>query len=413
MSHHQQVNEETCRYAYLDFDINSHRQKLATAAAFVDATDTRYGHSSKDLLSLGGSELSRLEELVANDHEWSSKAKDGIETRPPLCGNRIIVKLYWEVAPMACENFATLCLNGSLLPSQQSQGGKTKIKPPPIGECGKPLTYRNSAVHRIEPGFVIQAGDFVKCNGSGGESIYNGKKFKDERAGLALKHNKRGILSMGNSGKNSNSSQFYFTFSDKTPQCDGKHVIFGEILSGFEVLAALETVGSKDGTPTVPVTITDCGIFGPLITPAAGYWFDKPDPESFDGSTPLFVVRPRVVIVAPSEAVGSKFISALSSHCAVSSTLIHDGDDKSIASQLVDMLNSFQCDVVVVAPACSSVVDEISENPPSWAGSEAGLDVPIRIDEIILKAKPVEAVSKIHSNSWLATKRNDWKVDGV
>ena len=410
MSQHQ-VNEETCRFAYLDFDINNHRQKLATAANFVDATDTRYGHSSKDLLRLGGSELSRLEELVANDHEWSSKARDGIETRPPSCGNRIIVKLYWDVAPMACGNFATLCLNGSLLPSQHLQGGKAKIKPPPIGECGKPLTYRKSVVHRIEKGFVVQAGDFVKSNGSGGESIYNGKKFKDERAALALKHNKRGILSMGNSGKNSNSSQFYFTFGDSTPQCDGKHVIFGEIVSGFGVLAALEDVGSKDGTPTVPVTITDCGIFGPLITPAAGYWFDKPDPESFDGSTPLFIVRPRVSIVVPSDAVGSKFVSAVSSHCAVSSILIHDGDDKGTASQLMDMLNSFQCDIAIVAPACAAVIDEMSETPASWAESNAGLAIPL--DEILLKAKPVDALAEIHSSSWLATKRKEWKLDGV
>ena len=412
MSQHQQVNEETCRYAYLDFDIDDQRQKLATAAGFVDATDTRYGHSSKDLLSLGGSELSRLEELVANDHEWSSKARDGIEVRPPSCGNRIVVKLYWDVAPLACENFAALCLNGGLLPSQQLQGGKAKIKPPPTGECGKPLTYRKSVVHRIEPGFVVQAGDFVKSNGSGGESIYNGKKFKDERAGLALKHNKRGILSMGNSGKNSNSSQFYFTFGDSTPQCDGKHVIFGEIVSGFGVLAALEDVGSKDGTPTVPVTITDCGIFGPLITPAAGYWFDKPDPESFGGSTPLFVVRPRVVIVAPSDAVGSKFVSALSNNCAVGATLIHDGDEKSISSQLLDMLNGFQCDVVVVAPACAAVIDEIRETPASWIETN-DIDTPILVDEIILKAKPVEALAEIHSKSWLAMKRKEWKLDGL
>jgi len=140
MSQQQRVNAETCQYAFLDFDINHHRRKLATAAAFVHGTDTRYGHSSKDLLCLGGSELSRLEELMANDHEWSSKRKeDGVETRPPSCGNRIVVKLHWDASPLACENFATLCLNGRLLPRQEAEGGRTKIKPPPIGECGKPL----------------------------------------------------------------------------------------------------------------------------------------------------------------------------------------------------------------------------------------------------------------------------------
>ena len=71
-------------------------------------------------------------------------------------------------------------------------------------------------------------------NGSGGESIYNGKKFKDERAGLQLKHDCRGVVSMGNSGKNSNTSQFFITFQ-AAPQCDGKHVVFGKVVSGFEV----------------------------------------------------------------------------------------------------------------------------------------------------------------------------------
>lgn len=84
------------------------------------------------------------------------------------------------------------------------------------------------------PKFIVQGGDFVFGNGSGGESIYNGKKFKDERAGLGMKHDKAGVLSMGNSGKNSNTSQFFITL-DKAPQCDGKHVVFGEVISGMEV----------------------------------------------------------------------------------------------------------------------------------------------------------------------------------
>jgi cyclophilin family peptidyl-prolyl cis-trans isomerase len=124
--------------------------------------------------------------------EWKSRNDEvGIETRPPISGQRIVVKLDWNTAPLACENFATLCANGS--------GKQAKI---PIGDCGKPLTYRGSTIHRVIPGFVVQGGDFVKGNGSGGESIF-GKKFKDERAGLAVKLDRRGVLAMGNSGKNS------------------------------------------------------------------------------------------------------------------------------------------------------------------------------------------------------------------
>jgi hypothetical protein len=146
-----------------------------------------------------------------------------------------------------------------------------------------------------------------------------------------------------------------------------------------------------------------------LITPAAGFWFDKPQVDSFEGSTPVFVVRPRVIILAPSEAVASKFSLALSGHCAVCSTLINDGDDKSTASRLRHMLEAFQSDVAIVAPACASVVDEITETPASWMESTAD----IGINDIILIAKPVEAMAKIHKSSWLATRRSDWKLDGA
>lgn len=149
------VTATSAGYCFVDLDIDSHRLKLATAAAFVAATDSRYGFSSKDLRLLGGSELSRIEDLIATDHEWSSKVSSGVEIRPPSSGNRIVVKLFWDVAPLACENFATLCLHGSLLPGSTEK----KAKPAPLGECGKPLTYRGSSIHRVVPGFVAQGGD--------------------------------------------------------------------------------------------------------------------------------------------------------------------------------------------------------------------------------------------------------------
>jgi hypothetical protein len=117
---------------------------------------------------------------------------------------------------------------------------------------------------------------------------------------------------MGNSGKNSNSSQFFITLN-ATPQCNGKHVVFGEVVSGFSVLNYAKTFGSKDGTPSVPVTITDCGIFTPFETPAAGYWFDQPDNEAYSGVSPIFVVRPRVAVVAPVAAIVERFVKALES----------------------------------------------------------------------------------------------------
>ena len=150
------LNSSSASFCFLDFDLGNYREKLATAAAFVDATDSRYGFSSKDLKLLGGSEVSRIKDLISTDHEWSAKAACmGVEIRPPVAGNRIVIRLYWDVAPMACENFATLCANGSLLPGST----KKKAKPAPIGESGKPLTYRKSIVHRVVPKFIIQGGD--------------------------------------------------------------------------------------------------------------------------------------------------------------------------------------------------------------------------------------------------------------
>ena len=195
------------------------------------------------------------------------------------------MKLFWDIAPLACENFSTLCRNGDTTPTRENK----KPKSAPVGECGKPLTFKDSIIHRVLPGFVMQGGDFVFGNGSGGESIFNGKKFKDERAGLHLKHDKKGVLSMGNSGKNSNTSQFFITFGP-TPQCDGNHVIFGEVVSGWEVISAVEAVGDKKGEPIVPVEITACGIYDPLYSPSAGYWFDQPD-DSYAGSSPVFMCR--------------------------------------------------------------------------------------------------------------------------
>jgi peptidylprolyl isomerase len=393
------INADTCSLCFLDFDLDNHRSKLATAAAFVDATDSRYGFSSKDLRRLGGSELARVSEAIENDHEWASKHTEcgGIETKPPVCGNRIVVKLFWDVAPMACENFSTLCANGSSF-------GTTKPKPAPMGESGKPLTYRDSKVHRVQPGFVVQGGDFVFGNGSGGESIFNGKKFKDERAGLALKHDRRGILSMGNSGKNSNSSQWFLTF-DKAPQCDGKHVVFGELISGSQVLDEIEKLGSSSGEPTKPVSITDCGIFTPFETPGSGYWLDQPDAEAFTGISPVFVVWPRVAIIAPTEAVAQKFQSAMGASVSVNSSIAEDkfeGSD-AIVERISELLGNFHIDLIVIAPASSKIKDLVTL-PKSW-------EVLASLDQVLLESKPVDALSAVTSKSWIVQREGfqfDW-----
>mmetsp|Transcript_66 Transcript_66/g.91 ORF Transcript_66/g.91 Transcript_66/m.91 type:complete len:414 (-) Transcript_66:47-1288(-) len=402
------VNSKTCQLCYIDFDINNHRENLSLAAAFVDATDSRYGFSNKHLLKLGGSELSRIKDSLLMDHEWGTKAADEtVVTKLPQYGSRVIFRLYWDVAPLACENFATLCVNGGT--SLDICNNSKKPKPAPIGESGKALTYRKSTIHRVVPGFVVQGGDFVMGNGAGGESIYNGKKFKDERAGLLLRHDRELLLSMGNSGKNSNTSQFFVTF-DKAPQCDGKHVVFGEVVSGKEVIFELEKHGSSSGEPTVPIQITDCGAYAPLFTPGAGSWYDRPDPDSYSGKTPELIVQFRVGVIAPTMAVAKKFRSALGEH-AVTTLIAADeieGGDEEITRLVMKPLEKFSLDVVLTAPACASLLESL-EVPSSWIDASDALPNDFKTPtkgEVFLVAKPVDALAAV-TNSWVAN-RDGW-----
>lgn len=431
------ITEENASYCYLDVDVNHHREKLALSAAFVNATDARYGFSSPDLRLLGGSELNRLPELLSNDHEWKDKISDSdnrgdrIAIRPPACGNRIILHLDWDTAPMACENFATLCSNGggdrsflwaTTANNDESNNSTTTIKnrekkipPAPVGDSGKPLTYRGSKIHRAIAGFILQGGDFVFGNGSGGESIF-GKKFKDERAGLLRKHSSRGILSMGNSGKNSNTSQFFITLAP-APQCDGKHVVFGKVISGFEILDYIEEMVKADGKGVEilkdDIRITECGVWTPLLTPAAGYWYDKPDPDAFSGISPLFLVRPRVALVVPNAGAAEKFIKSFGSHCVVADMSGDDVDNDPATTSsriLNDWLGAFRADVVIVAPACKDVLQQVTQLPESWTRRQPW----ITINQVVMEAKPVEALSRVHQQSWLNKQGEPhWQLDGA
>ena len=152
---------------------------------------------------------------------------------------RIEMVLDVAAAPRTSENFRCLCTGERASPSTK-----------------KPLHFKNSSFHRVIPGFMAQAGDFQNHNGTGGESIYVGGKFKDEN--LSTKHPGPGILSMANSGPNTNASQFFITLG-AAPHLDGKHVAFGKVLSGLDVLKAIEDVGTASGSTTAAVLITDSG----------------------------------------------------------------------------------------------------------------------------------------------------------
>jgi peptidylprolyl isomerase len=151
---------------------------------------------------------------------------------------RIEMELRKDVAPKTAENFRALCT-----------GEKG------MGKSGKPLHFKGSKFHRVIPQFMCQGGDFTVGNGTGGESIY-GTKFPDEN--FTLKHTGPGILSMANAGPNTNGSQF-FLCTAKTAWLDGKHTVFGAVVKGYDVVTAIEKVGSQTGTTSQPVVIKDSG----------------------------------------------------------------------------------------------------------------------------------------------------------
>mmetsp|Transcript_89366 Transcript_89366/g.204299 ORF Transcript_89366/g.204299 Transcript_89366/m.204299 type:complete len:204 (+) Transcript_89366:34-645(+) len=151
---------------------------------------------------------------------------------------RVVLGLFGDVVPKTVQNFWHL-----------AKGDKG------TGSSGKPLHYKGSPFHRIIPNFMIQGGDFTRENGTGGESIF-GDKFDDEN--FKLKHSGPGILSMANAGPGTNGSQFFIS-TVKTSWLDGRHVVFGKVVEGLEIVTKMEAVGSQTGTPTKRVVISDSG----------------------------------------------------------------------------------------------------------------------------------------------------------
>ncbi len=151
---------------------------------------------------------------------------------------RLVFELFAKDLPKTSLNFYHLCL-----------GDKVCQK------TNKALYYKGSNFHRVIPGFMCQGGDFLNGNGTGSISIY-GQTFPDEK--YVFSHDQPGLLSMANRGLNTNGSQFFITTAD-CGWLDGKHVVFGKIIEGIEVLNAIEAQGTDSGKPKGEVKIIDCG----------------------------------------------------------------------------------------------------------------------------------------------------------
>lgn len=152
---------------------------------------------------------------------------------------RIKMEVFKNITPKTAENFRQFCT------------GETR------NNLGRPLGYKGCKFHRVIKGFMIQGGDFINGDGTGSQTIYGTTKFADEN--FTMKHDSPGLLSMANSGPNTNGCQFFIT-CEPTPNLNNKHVVFGKVVEGMDVVNKIQnTRTNANDRPTQDVAIAQCG----------------------------------------------------------------------------------------------------------------------------------------------------------
>lgn len=195
---------------------------------------------------------------------------------------RVVFELFKNITPKTCNNFLSLC-SGSATTEQHGV-----------------LTYKGSTFHRVIKGFMCQGGDFTAHNGTGGVSIY-GDRFEDEN--FQLDHETPGLLSMANAGPNTNGSQFFITTAP-TPHLNGKHVVFGRVIKGMNVVRFVEDTPKGDqDRPIQPVVIASCGVLAAgepdgILPPTDGDIYEDFPGDMMNNPEPLELLDVAVAVKA-------------------------------------------------------------------------------------------------------------------
>ncbi|KAF8189186.1 peptidyl-prolyl cis-trans isomerase [Mycena galopus ATCC 62051] len=265
---------------------------------------------------------------------------------------RIVFSLYADLVPRTAENFRALCT-----------GEKGN------GSQGKPLHYKGATFHRVIKGFMCQGGDFTAGNGTGGESIY-GHKFDDEA--FPANHSKPFLLSMANSGPNTNGSQFFIT-TQPTPHLDGKHVVYGEVIKGKSIVRQIENSEVSSGdVPVLPVVVADCGVLAaddPCLTevaPANGDGHeDFPEDDDADVEDPAVVLR----IATELRELATKLYKEGNAELALEKyqKSIRYLDKPSVPEESADVQASF--DALLAPLLLNSALVAVRLQPPSTANA--------------------------------------------